>query len=194
MLSILLLLAISWPKAGHSQWYEPKRIKFGMSGGFGGLHEWGKPSFDIHWHKTTLRLAPGVFYLSAGVTQQIGYFFPKRRKDRIIIISAYYHNDYFLIDLLRKGEIKKDQNIFMVMPGLRINLNYRGTVFFETSAGIMYNWERNFPPEKDAMFVKHHVWPMGEIRFGGIFLSRKEHHQKFPRKKKVNRIKRKKLK
>ena len=176
---------------------QPKRFKFGMSGGFGGLHEWGKPSFDVHWHNTTLRVAPGLFYMSAGITQKIAYFMPKHRFDRTIIISLYYHKDYFLTDILRKKQtpIKNDLNIFMVMPGIHVDLNLYGDVYFEASVGMMYAYERTFPVGKENVLHQHHFWPMGEIRCGGIFLSRKEHHQHFPPVDPKNyKIKKKKLK
>ncbi|MCB9231780.1 MAG: hypothetical protein H6581_08955 [Bacteroidia bacterium] len=177
-----------------AQWLQPHRFQFGMSLGFGGLHEWGKPSFDIHKHRTTLRISPGLYYMSAGITQKIAYFSPNRRTDRVLIGSIYYHNDWLLSNLQNK-EVKKDVNALMFMPGIHVDLNHLGQYFLEVSVGYTYAWERNFDADHSVIRHRHHHIPMAEIRIGGIFLSRKEHHQTFkyyPRD--VKKIEQKKLK
>lgn len=178
------------------QWLEPHRLKIGVSGGFGGVHAWGKPSFDVHWHRLTGRISPGLYYMSGGLTYQLAFFNPKVRHDRIIILSAYYHNDWLLTNRNR-SEYRRDQNIYMLMPGIHINLNHRGTVYLEISGGPMYLHERLMADDNSVRSVRDHWGPMGEIRIGGIFLSRKEHVQQFPLKwkeKPADKIKKRKLK
>lgn len=173
----LLAFALFFGGTAEAQWFQPKRVKFGLSGGFGGLHEWGKPSFDIHKGRSTLRLAPGLYYMSVGITQKVAWFRPKHRKDRVVIMNLAYHNDYFLSDV--KDEFKDDVHAIMVLPGLHMNLNHRGTYYFQVSAGVAYAHERWFDGSGNVFRRNNHFLPMGEIRIGGIILSRKEHHQEF---------------
>lgn len=195
LLALLLLITWGLPTRGHSQWLEPHRIKIGVSGGFGGVHAWGKPSFDVHWHRLTGRVSPGLRYLSGGVTYKLAYFNPKVRKDRGIILSAYYMNDW-LLNNRRSNEFRRDQSIWMVMPGIHVNLNHRGDVYLEVSGGPLYMHERIFNDDKSIRSKRDYFAPMGEIRIGGIFLSRKEHVQQFPhyhKEKPAKKIKKVKL-
>lgn len=185
-LMIVLLGLI--PLFGQAQWLEPHRIQFGVSGGFGGVHAWGKPSFDVHWHRLTARVAPGLRYMSGGLTYQLAFFNPKARTDRILLISAYYMNDWILNN--RKAtEFRRDQSIWMLMPGIHVNLNHLGTIYFEVSGGGLYMHERTFTDDKSVLAKRDHFSPMGEVRLGGIFLSRKEHVQQFPHYNKSRPVK-----
>ena len=191
-MGFLLLLS----GAVQGQWLEPHRIKFGASGGFGGVHGWGSPSFDVHWHRLCARISPGLYYMGGGATYQLAFFRPKVRKDRILILSGYYMNDWLLANR-RANEFRKNQSIYMVMPGIHVNLNHRGTVYLEVSAGPLYLHERVYNDDKSVRSVRDYWGPMGEIRIGGIFLSRKEHVQQFPLKykeKPAEKIKKRKLK
>lgn len=179
-----------------AQWLEPTRLQVGMSGGFGGVHAWGKPSLDLIYGRLTARVAPGLYYMSGGLTYHLAYFNPKVRRDRIIILSAYYHNDWLLANK-RSNEFRRDQNLYMVMPGIHVNLDHRGTVFLEVSGGMKYQHERIFNDDKSIKSAGDHFGPMGEIRIGGIFLSRKERVQQFPhyfKEKPAKKIQKKKLK
>lgn len=179
MAAIAIWLCV--PASGQAQWLEPHRIRPGISAGFGGLHNWGMPSFDLTRHTTTLRVSPGLWYLSAGITQKIAFFRPKHRVDRPIILSFYYHNDWLLSN--RKSlEFRKDQNVYMLMPGIHVNLDHRGMFYFEVSGGPMYVHERVMTQNKDLISRRDYWAPMGEIRIGGIFLDRKERVQQFPLK------------
>lgn len=184
------------PAVSHAQWLEPHRIKIGVSGGFGGVHAWGKPSFDVHWHRLTARVAPGLHYMSGGLTYKLAYFNPKVRHDRVLILSAYYMNDWILNN--RKAtEFRRDQSIWMVMPGIHVDLKHTGSIYLEVSGGLLYMHERTFSDNKEVMAKRDYFAPMGEIRIGGIFLSRKEHVQQFPHyynEKPAKKIKKKKLK
>lgn len=194
----ILLCMLCWglaPAHLQAQWLEPHRIKFGISGGFGGVHAWGKPSFDVHWHRLTGRISPGLNYMSGGVTYKLAHFNPKVRLDRTIILSAYYMNDW-LLNNRRRNEFRRDQSIIMLMPGIHTNLNHLGTIYLEISAGLLYLHERTFTEDKDIIARRDHFSPMGEIRIGGIFLSRKEHVQQFPhyhKEKPAKKIKKVKL-
>lgn len=190
----VLCMALA-PQRLQAQWLEPHRVQFGISGGFGGVHAWGKPSFDVHWHRLTGRISPGLNYMSGGLTYKLAHFNPKVRTDRTIILSLYYMNDW-LINNRRKNEFRRDQSIWMLMPGIHTNLNHRGTVYLEISGGLLYLHERTFPEDKSIITHRDHFSPMGEIRIGGIFLSRKEHVQQFPhyyKEKPAKKIKKVKL-
>ena len=190
----VLCLALA-PQRLQAQWLEPHRVQFGISGGFGGVHAWGKPSFDVHWHRLTGRISPGLNYMSGGLTYKLAHFNPKVRTDRTVILSLYYMNDW-LINNRRKNEFRRDQSIWMLMPGIHTNLNHRGTVYLEISGGLLYLHERTFPEDKSIITHRDHFSPMGEIRIGGIFLSRKEHVQQFPhyyKEKPAKKIKKVKL-
>jgi hypothetical protein len=167
------------PCLGFTQWLEPHRIQIGVSGGFGGVHAWGKPSFDVHWHRLTARIAPGLRYMGGGLTYKLAYFNPKVRHDRVLLLSAYYTNDWILNNR-PANEFRRDQSIWMLMPGIHVNLDHRGTIYFEVSAGGMYMHERTFSDDRSVMAKRDYFAPMGEVRIGGIFLSRKEHVQQFP--------------
>ncbi|HHG84511.1 MAG TPA: hypothetical protein ENJ82_07170 [Bacteroidetes bacterium] len=196
LLLLLLLGMLLTPQQSKAQWLEPHRVQIGVSGGFGGLHGWGAPSFDVIWNRFTARVSPGLYYLGGGITYQLAFYKPKVRKDRILILSAYYLNDWLLTN--RKAtEFRKDQHIYMLMPGIHVNLNHRGTVYFEVSAGGLYLHERIFNADRSIHAGRDYFSPMGEIRIGGIFLSRKEHVQQFPhyfKEKPADRIQKRKLK
>jgi hypothetical protein len=192
-IAVFSLVGMQQAKA---QWLEPTRLYVGMSGGFGGVHAWGKPSVDLIYGRWTARFAPGLKYLSGGVTYHLAHFNPKVRHDRILILSLYYHNDWLLANK-KSAEFRRDEHIWMLMPGIHVNLDHRGTIFFEVSGGLMYQHERIFNPDKTIRSAGDHFAPMGEVRIGGIFLSRVEHVQQFPhnyKKKSASRVKSKKLK
>lgn len=191
------MITVCAPRQAKAQWLEPHRIQIGVSGGFGGVHGWGAPSFDVIWNRLTARVSPGLYYLGGGLTYQLTHFNPKRRHDRILILSGYYLNDWLLANK-GPGLVRNDQHVYMLMPGIHVNLDHRGTVYFEVSAGGMYVHERQFSKEdRNIRNVSDHFSPMAEIRIGGIFLSRKEHVQQFPfyyKKKPADRVKKRKLK
>lgn len=196
LIPILGLLLFFTASSLQGQWLEPKRVKFGASAGFGGVHGWGKPAFDVHWYNTTFRVAPGLYYMSVGLTQNIGFFSPKTRTDRILMLSLYYHNDWLLTNR-RRNEFKKNEHAFMLMPGIHVNLNHLGSIFLEVSGGVMYSHEKVINRETEASNLQDRWWPMGEIRIGGIFLDRKERVQQFPhyyKKKPADKIQKRKLK
>ena len=184
------------PHKSKAQWLEPTRLQIGMSGGFGGLHAWGKPSLDFIYGRLTARVAPGLYYMGGGLTYQLAHFNPKVRKDRILILSAYYNNDWLLSNK-RSNEFRRDQSLWMLMPGIHVNLDHRGTIFLQVSGGLMYQHERIFNDDKSIRSAGDHFAPMGEIRIGGIFLSRKERVQQFPhyfKEKPAKKIIKRKLK
>ncbi|MEM7040741.1 MAG: hypothetical protein AAF570_27515, partial [Bacteroidota bacterium] len=141
-------------------------------------------------------VSPGLHWLSGGLTYQLAFFNPKVRHDRIILISAYYLNDW-LLNNSRSNEFRDDQQVWMLMPGIHVNLNHRGTIYFEVSAGAMYLHEKTFNDDRTIRAKRDHFGPMGEVRIGGIFLSRKNRTQQFPhyyKRKPAKKIKKKKLK
>lgn len=194
-IATLIILAV-FPVLLNAQWLEPNRLRCGVSGGFGGLHTWFKPSFDLHWSKSTFRVAPGLWYLSGGITQKIGWFKPRERMDRQIILSFYYHNDWALSNK-RSNDYRKDAHVYQLMPGIHVNLDHRGMWFLQVSGGLQYTHERLMTWDREFFSARDYFSPMGEIRIGGIFISRKEHVQKFPhyyKKKPVKKIQKRKLK
>jgi hypothetical protein len=60
----------------------------------------------------------------------------------------------------------------------------------------MYQHERIFNSDKTIRSAGDHFAPMGELRIGGIFMSRVEHVQQFPhyfKEKPAKKIQRKRL-
>lgn len=196
LFGLLVLCMCGFTSSLKAQWMEPNRPQLGASGGFGGVHAWGKPSIDLHYGRLAGRFAPGLYYISGGLTYKLAFFNPKVRKDRIITLSGYYLNDWLLANR-RANEFRKDQHIYMLMPGIHVNLDHRGTIYLEVSGGPMYMHERIFNEDKTVRSVRDYWGPMGEIRIGGIFLSRKERVQQFPwnpKKPDVDKIQKRKLK
>jgi hypothetical protein len=192
---LLLLGMIAVPQSGHAQWMQRdhKELFIGMSVGSGGLYRWGGGSFDVHYRTTTLRIAPGLWYMGVGLNQQIGHLSPKRRSDRLLMMNVNYLNDWFLSSV-SASEYKRGQHMYQFMPGVRVNLNHLGTIYFEADAGLNYLHERRIYPN-GTKSVSDHFSPMVEARLGGIFLMRRYRVQQFPPapKKKVLPIKKRKL-
>lgn len=195
-LGLIVGFLLWMPQRGVAQWLQPNRLQVGCSLGFGGLHNFGKLSLDLHKANTTLRVAPGLYFMSAGLSQKIGWFKPRERMDRQIVLNFYYHNNWLLAN---KSWIdyRKDQAVYQLMPGIHVNLNHLGTIYLEVAGGLMYTHERRMSQDREVFQVGDYFNPMGEIRIGGTFLSRKEYHQTFPhyyKKKPVKKIQKRKLK
>jgi hypothetical protein len=178
LLQGLMLLVLATGVAGgvpHSvqaQINRPPSILLGGAIGTGGLYDFFKYSFDVHFRLggrkrdtfyglngvyTTLRLAPGLHYLSMGVSQRVGYYRSfVRRQERPIIASVYYHRDYFLNSINNPG---RERQVAMAMVGIRANLDRIQRVYCEAALGAMYVRENE---AADKYF------PMVEFRLGGI--------------------------
>jgi hypothetical protein len=164
-----------------AQLQEPNRVRTGLSLGVGGVHAYLKPSFDVHYRGTELRLAPGPFYLSGGLSQRIAYFKPMQRRDRPIYLHAYYHNDVFLSHLLREapddgGARLTNRQGLMALIGLRANLNYRKQMYVEGSIGALLMIDQFSQPAGANVGPRHTFLPMLEFRLGGLFVSHKVRH------------------
>lgn len=175
----------------NSELYQPYRFRIGGSVGFGGLHCWGKPSADLHYRLTTLHVSPGLNFMSVGFTQQMAFWKSQRRDDRIMTLSFYYHDDW-LISGIQKTTNKQDIDMYQLLLGCRVNLNYRATIYMQFAGGVM----RHITTTKleDGMLNKQvKYWPMGEIRIGGEIVRHKEHfqHNKSPiwKNRKHDRVK-----
>lgn len=166
-----------------AQLFEPKKFKFGGSVGAGGIHFFGKPSVDVHYWNTTFRFSPGLYYISAGITQKVAYLPAWNRKvrpkDRPIILSANYSVNYLLSDILEKQR-DIDRKIFMALIGLRYNTNWVKSVYFEFSVGAMHVNEVIKTIETEELAKRKFWYPMIEIRLGGIIVSHKEKFQVLP--------------
>jgi hypothetical protein len=178
---IIIFLITSF---SYAQILEPKRLKIGASIGVGGLHTFGFPSLDFHKHNTSLRLAPGLFYYGAGISQKLFNYNGKIRNDRPIYANFYFLDDYLLSDLKNRSlnKPRTDLKLFMLIFCTRVPLNYLRTVYAEFGIGAMYAKETlsRFPgaPEMKTQIL-HHYLPMVEFRLGGTFLQRKYYKQKF---------------
>jgi hypothetical protein len=183
-----LLLPAQWMQKDH------KEIFIGMSAGSGGLYRWGGGSFDVMYRNTTLRVAPGLWYMGVGLNQQIGHYQPKRNNGLILTGNLNYLNDWGLSSI-NSAEYKRGQHIYQIMPGIRYNLNHLGTLYFEVDGGLNYLHERHKSPNGDVA-VSDNFTPMAEVRLGGTFLMRRYRTQQFPLnpKHKYDRIKKRKLK
>ncbi|MCS7074348.1 MAG: hypothetical protein NZ108_07770, partial [Bacteroidia bacterium] len=149
-----------------AQLLEPKRIQFGASLGAGGLHTFVKPSFDVHWRGTSLRVAPGLHYASVGISQRIGYFRKRRLyHERPILVNFYYHNDWLVSDL-RKSTLnpRKDVQLFMFLLGLHAKLNYLNTVYCEGGIGAMAIYEQFESVNGFPIDPKWYFFPIAEFR------------------------------
>jgi hypothetical protein len=164
-----------------AQWLEPKRLQLGMSGGIGGVHAFGKLSFDLHKGGTSLSLAPGLFYGSVGISQRIGFYRPAIRRDRHLILSYYYHEDWLLSPIWNKRHRnpRTDLDIHILMLGIRANLNRKSGMYVQGGLGAMYIKETLKPLPEVGKKVLHHVLPMLEFKIGGLFLQRKYPVQNF---------------
>lgn len=167
----------------YSQILEPKRLKIGASIGAGGLHTFGFPSFDLHKHHTTLRLAPGPFYWGVGLSQKLLDYNGKIRNDRPIYANIYFLDDYFLSNIRNQAlnKPRTDLKLFMLTFCARVPLNYLRTVYAEFGLGALYAKETltRFPNQVVPKQVLNHFLPMVEFRLGGTFLQRKYYKQKF---------------
>lgn len=192
---ILLLLIVASCTALPAQWMQKdhKELFIGMSVGSGGLYRWGGGSFDVIYRNTTLRVAPGLWYMGVGLNQQIGHFQPKRNAGLILTANVNYLNDWGLSSI-NAAEYKRGQHIYQFMPGIRYNLNHLGTLYFEIDGGLNYLHERRKSPNGEVA-VSDNFIPMAEVRLGGIFLMRRYRTQQFPHnpKHKYDRIKKRKL-
>ncbi len=184
MKNLLVLIIILTFSKGYGQILEPKRLKIGASIGAGGLHTFGFPSFDLHKHHTTLRLAPGPFYWGVGLSQKLFDYNGKIRNDRPIYANIYFLDDYFLSNIRNQAlnKPRTDIKLYMLTFCTRVPLNYLRTVYAEFGLGAMYAKETltRFPNEPTFQKqVLNHVLPMIEFRLGGTFLQRKYYTQKF---------------
>jgi len=175
-----VILLIFWDCS--SQILEPKRLKIGASIGAGGLHTFGFPSFDLHKHHTTLRMAPGPFYYGIGLSQKLFNYNGKIRNDRPIYANVYFLDDFLLSNLRNKAlnKPRTDLKLFMLTFCARVPLNHLRTVYAEFGAGAMYAKENlsRFPNLPDQKQTLNHFLPMVEFRLGGTFLQRKYYKQK----------------
>jgi hypothetical protein len=186
LLAALLLFAGLAP----AQILEPHRPKIGMSVGALGMHLVFKPSFDFHYRGFSARAAPGLFYISGGISQRIGYYRPRHRQDRQLYVHFYYHDDWLLSRTRRSvlsREFKRDQDIYMLMLGIRYRMEPLNRIYFEFNVGAMYLVEHYNPVREEPVPSRHYVYPMLEVRIGGIFFTHRVHHQYLPGQEKLRR-------
>lgn len=176
-LTALLLLAFR-PQA-EAQRKRPDEIQFGASLGVGGVHAYIKPAFEGHWRNTTLRLAPGLFFLSGGVTQRVWYLKDRYRRPGVpLTLSFYYHEDWLLSNSTRNRDPdnrRRDLDAFMLMAGFSKDLDLLGRIYWEGGVGAMFVVEKFNEFEGRTLANKHYWYPMFEIRVGGI-LQRHKHY------------------
>ena len=179
----LIVPMLLWVLQLPAQINEPTRLKFGASIGAGGLHLYAKPSFDLHYGGTAIRFSPGLFYLSGGISQQIGYYRKRVRQDRPLFLHFSYHDDYFLTNIRRRQNdgLKYDQDMYMLTLGIRAKLDYLRRVYFEFAVGGMLLVEKyRNGSDGTAIPNRNAVYPMVEVRLGGVAQSHKMRHQYQP--------------
>lgn len=163
-------------------------LLWGASLGVGGVHTYVKPSFDLHWRGASLRLAPGLFYLSAGLTQELS----RRRnvrlpylRERPVIASVYYHYGWLLNDILRKQPADVPQtravHLGMAMVGFKFKMDRLYSIFMEAQIGVMWRHETLYPFEGEIVKPRNNFWPMGEFRISGIPRFHKHRKQRYHR-------------
>ncbi len=183
--ALLLLHSIA-----QAQILEPHRPKIGISVGALGMHYVFKPSFDFHYRGFSARVAPGLFYMSGGISQRLGYYRPRHRQDRQLYIHAYYADDWFLSKTRRSllsRQFKTDQDIYMLLLGIRYKMEPLNRIYAEFSVGAMYMVEHYAPVLEEPIPDRHYVYPMLEFRIGGIFFAHRVRHQYLPGQEKMRR-------
>jgi hypothetical protein len=153
-----------------TQFEEKPKLRWGASMGMGGLHMVAKPSVDLHYAAFTLRLSPGLYFLSAG----INWLSPLqwKRKDCNhwpIYLGAYYHYSHLLAQkvIIKDPEVQLRQ-MFMLMAGIHAKLNYRGQVYVDVGVGVSLVQDKLLQPDLSTS-TRTTYMPMAEVRLGGIF-------------------------
>ena len=166
----------------YGQLNEPKRLKIGASLGAGGLHSFVGPSLDLNYHKTYLRVSPGLFFYGIGITQKAGYWHKRNGRDKFpVIFSFYYLDDYFLSQVKRdlsKPNQRKDLKMLMVMMGAHMPFDRLDRHYWEIQTGLMYARQQYHDFEGIPVPTKHLFFPMIEFRIGGILQLHQNHTQK----------------
>ena len=171
-ITVLLCLLLAFGPRAVAQRPRGDEIKVGGSVGVGGAHAYFKPSLDGHWRETTLRLAPGLFFLSGGVTQRVWYLKDRYRRPGVpLTLSLYYHEDWFVSNSTRRNDPdnrRRDLDVVMLMAGFSKDLDLLGRVYWEGGVGVMYVVEKFNDVEGVAIPNRRYWYPMFEIRIGGI--------------------------
>jgi hypothetical protein len=178
---LTLLLSLGGLTPLQAQYMEPTRLKLGGSLGAGGTHLFFKPAFDLHYGPGTLTLSPGLWFLSAGIRYQLGYYKKRMRISRPIYLSASYHNDWWLANVRRRAEGSRrirDVQVFSLVTGIRANLYFTGLHFVEFGVGMCMAREAYRPVDDFQPPPRWFPLPMVEARWGLLIINRKYHKQK----------------
>ena len=146
---------------------QPKKLRIGTSLGAGGLYLYGGVSLDVAWRGFSLHYSPGIYYISGGICQKIGYFQKSRRVERPLILSLNYHDDYFLSIIQNEKLPRYDRKIFMGLLGVRNYLDNFKEFYYQISLGMMYVRELDFNSATRGLDLSQHYFPMIELRFSG---------------------------
>jgi hypothetical protein len=183
LLGILLLL--SWAFLDlKAQQEEPPRLQLGASLGLGGVHSYLKPSFDVHYYGAALRFAPGLHFLSAGLSLPVGYL-PGQHAKRAYPLLAHvsYHNDWLLGHSRRRADQllqTRDLQMGMLLLGPHFDLDRMGRYYVEVGVGIAALYRRYYKVEGRTPDPRLQWLPMGELRLGGFLYRRKYYRQYMP--------------
>lgn len=183
MLGFLLLLCFTQIDL-KAQQEEPPRLQLGASLGAGGVHSYLKPSFDVHYYGATLRLAPGVYFLSAGLSIPFGYLPGQHAKKAYPLLAHFsYHNDW----LLGRSRHRLDQTLQtrdlqmgMLLLGPHFDLDRLGRYYVEVSVGLAALYRRYYSFEGRTPDPRLQWLPMAEVRLGGFIYRRQYHRQYMP--------------
>jgi hypothetical protein len=166
------LLTASTVTRLQAQFETPPRLTAGGSIGFGGLHMYGKPAFHLRYHTTVFTLAPGLHFLSLGLSQRL-YDFKSQRRCGPVQAMAHlaWHDDWLLLPMQRQrrgNEHIRDLDGWNLLVGMQLHLNPLRTVYLQVSGGFLYLIEKYNTPD-GAPYPpanRQFLYPMAEIRLG----------------------------
>jgi len=165
---------------------QPHRLRFGASVGTGGVHVFCKPSLDLHHRGTSLRLAPGLLFLSMQFQHQLLSLQPNNRRQPLPLFMSFgYHRDWLLgknLWLTKSPELPKRSQLHLhtVMFGLHFRNDLLDRTYWEIAAGPMLIRERYHPLGDRLIEDRFRVVPMIEIRLGGVLQLHKHYHRRWP--------------
>ncbi|MCE3006942.1 MAG: hypothetical protein LW884_01150 [Bacteroidetes bacterium] len=168
---LLLPLLLLPPYRLQAQFNTRPRLQLGGSLGLGGTYMYGKASADLGFRGTSLHLAPGLGYLSVGLSQKLFYLKRLDPGNRYIaaMLEASWHDDWGLTAANRAGNSRvRDLDLYQLLVGLRIDLRPQGLMYLDVNLGVLYAMEKyKAASAAEADPASGQFWlPMAQIRLG----------------------------
>lgn len=167
----LMLPAWAQPKRQeHTNFVAKPVLMWGASVGAGGVNFPAGPTADLAYGPLTLRVFPGLFYLSAGLQWQPGLYIKRRDCNHIpLYIAAAFHYNWLLgRPVLLQNRGITGQQVYMLTIGARYHLNFRKTLYLELGGGVAL-FADGISQQNETPFTRNFYLPMFELRLGGLF-------------------------